>query len=111
MLSRADGYFRALVWNSTFWTSPLIVDGHVYCGTENGDMKIFELSKTKNLVAEVSTVGTLHAASSALRARLPARDRLSPSWASRMRPMIATGTNEIAWSTSAAPTARSFGAP
>lgn len=36
------------------WGSPLIVDGKVYCGTENGDVKIFELSKKKELIAEVS---------------------------------------------------------
>ena len=26
----------------------------MYCGTENGDVKIFELSKKKELIAEVS---------------------------------------------------------
>ncbi len=42
------------------WGSPLIVDGHVFCGTENGDMKIFELSKTKKLVAEVSMENSIY---------------------------------------------------
>lgn len=36
------------------WGSPLIVDGKVYLGTENGDVKIFKLSREKELIAEVS---------------------------------------------------------
>ena len=36
------------------WGTPLIVDGRVYCGTENGDVKIFKLSAKKELVSELS---------------------------------------------------------
>ncbi|MDB5390764.1 MAG: Pyrrolo-quinoline quinone, partial [Planctomycetaceae bacterium] len=42
------------------WGSPLIVDGHVYCGTENGDVKIFKLSKEKEIVAEVSMENSVY---------------------------------------------------
>lgn len=42
------------------WGSPLIVDGHVYCGTENGDVKIFNLSKEKEIVAEVSMENSVY---------------------------------------------------
>ncbi len=42
------------------WNAPLIVDGRVYCGTENGDVKIFELSKTKNLIAEMNVENTVY---------------------------------------------------
>jgi len=36
------------------WGSPLIVDGHVYIGDEDGDVTIFELSKEQNIVAELN---------------------------------------------------------
>lgn len=36
------------------WSAPLIVDGHIYCGTESGDIKIFDLSPRKNLIGEIS---------------------------------------------------------
>ncbi|MES2789809.1 MAG: PQQ-binding-like beta-propeller repeat protein [Planctomycetota bacterium] len=42
------------------WGSPLIVDGKVYCGTENGDVKIFKLSKEKELIAEVSVENSVY---------------------------------------------------
>ena len=34
------------------WASPLIANGRVYIGDEDGDLKIFERSKTKTVVAE-----------------------------------------------------------
>ena len=36
------------------WGSPLIVDGKVYLGDEDGDIVVFELSAKKNLLAENS---------------------------------------------------------
>ncbi len=42
------------------WGSPLIVEGKVYCGTENGDVKIFELSKKKNVINEVSLESSVY---------------------------------------------------
>jgi outer membrane protein assembly factor BamB len=33
---------------SSVWGSPLIVDGHVYLGDENGDIRVFQLSKEKH---------------------------------------------------------------
>ncbi len=35
------------------WGSPLIADGKVYIGDEDGDVTIFELSKELNIIAEV----------------------------------------------------------
>ena len=36
------------------WGSPLIVDGKVYIGDEDGDISIFRLSKEKDLIAEIN---------------------------------------------------------
>jgi outer membrane protein assembly factor BamB len=36
------------------WASPLIVDGKVYIGDEDGDISIFNLSKEKELLAEIN---------------------------------------------------------
>jgi len=36
------------------WGSPMIADGKIYVGDEDGDISIFELSAEKNLVAEVN---------------------------------------------------------
>ena len=36
------------------WGVPLIVDGHLYCGGENGDIRIFELSTKKTLRVAMS---------------------------------------------------------
>ncbi len=36
------------------WASPLIVDGKVYIGDEDGDICVFELSPTLNLISEVN---------------------------------------------------------
>jgi outer membrane protein assembly factor BamB len=36
------------------WGSPLIVDGKVYIGDEDGDICIFALSKEKDLLAEIN---------------------------------------------------------
>ncbi|MFM7250258.1 MAG: PQQ-binding-like beta-propeller repeat protein [Planctomycetaceae bacterium] len=36
------------------WGSPLIADGKIYVGDEDGDISIFELSAEKNLIAEVN---------------------------------------------------------
>lgn len=35
------------------WSSPLIVDGHVYIGSTDGTLTIFELAKTLNVVAAI----------------------------------------------------------
>lgn len=36
------------------WGSPLIVEGRVYIGDEDGDISIFELSKEMNLIGEIN---------------------------------------------------------
>jgi outer membrane protein assembly factor BamB len=36
------------------WASPLIVDGKVFIGDEDGDVTIFQLSKEKEIVAEIN---------------------------------------------------------
>ncbi|MDA1017918.1 MAG: PQQ-binding-like beta-propeller repeat protein [Planctomycetota bacterium] len=36
------------------WASPLIVDGKVYIGDEDGDISIFRLSKQKEILAEIN---------------------------------------------------------
>lgn len=36
------------------WGSPLIADGKIYVGDEDGDISIFELSAEKNLIAEIN---------------------------------------------------------
>ena len=36
------------------WGSPLIVDGKVYIGDEDGDICIFALGKEKELLAEIN---------------------------------------------------------
>jgi outer membrane protein assembly factor BamB len=36
------------------WASPLIADGKVYIGDEDGDISIFELSPEKNLIGEIN---------------------------------------------------------
>jgi outer membrane protein assembly factor BamB len=36
------------------WASPLIVDGKVYIGDEDGDICVFEFSPKKNLISEVN---------------------------------------------------------
>lgn len=42
------------------WGSPLIVDGKVYCGDEDGDITIFELSKELNVIAEINMVNSIY---------------------------------------------------
>jgi len=36
------------------WGSPLIVDGRVYIGDEDGDISIFKLSKDKDMLGEIN---------------------------------------------------------
>ena len=36
------------------WGSPMMGDGKIYVGDEDGDISIFELSPEKNLIAEVN---------------------------------------------------------
>ncbi len=42
------------------WASPLIADGKVYIGDEDGDISIFELSKERKLIAEISLGSALY---------------------------------------------------
>ncbi len=42
------------------WGSPLIVDGKVYIGDEDGDISIFELSTKKNLINEVNMINSIY---------------------------------------------------
>jgi outer membrane protein assembly factor BamB len=36
------------------WGSPLIADGKVYIGDEDGDISVFTLSREKNLLGEIN---------------------------------------------------------
>jgi outer membrane protein assembly factor BamB len=36
------------------WGSPLIVDGKIYCGDEDGDVTVFKLDKTKEVLTEIN---------------------------------------------------------
>jgi outer membrane protein assembly factor BamB len=36
------------------WGSPLLADGKVYIGDEDGDISVFDLSREKNLLGEVN---------------------------------------------------------
>jgi outer membrane protein assembly factor BamB len=47
---------------ATVWSSPLVVDGKVYLGDEDGDMAVFELSAKKNLLAENSMGDSVYSA-------------------------------------------------
>ena len=42
------------------WGSPLIVDGKVYIGDEDGDITILELSNKKNVIAEINMVNSIY---------------------------------------------------
>jgi len=47
--------------NSDTWSSPYLVDGKVYIGNEDGNMYIFEASKKKKLIKQVSMRGKIRA--------------------------------------------------
>ncbi len=42
------------------WGSPLIADGKVYIGDEDGDMSIFALSKEKTLLTEINMGNSIY---------------------------------------------------
>jgi len=42
------------------WGSPLIVDGKVYIGDEDGDLTVFELSKEKKILNEISMLNSVY---------------------------------------------------
>ena len=42
------------------WASPLVADGKIYIGDEDGDISIFELSATKKLIAEINLGSALY---------------------------------------------------
>jgi outer membrane protein assembly factor BamB len=42
------------------WGSPLIADGKVYIGDEDGDITVFELSKELNILGEVSMINSVY---------------------------------------------------
>ena len=42
------------------WGSPLIVDGKVYIGDEDGDVTVFELSKELNIIAEPNLINSIY---------------------------------------------------
>ena len=42
------------------WGTPLIVDGKIYIGDEDGDVVIFKLSKTQNVLAEIDTGSSIY---------------------------------------------------
>lgn len=52
------------------WGSPLIADGKVYIGDEDGDISVFGLSKEKNLIAEVSMLNAIYSTPIAANNRL-----------------------------------------
>src|SRR5262249_644659 len=43
------------------WSSPYIVDGHVYLGNENGVMHVFKVGKKKELVRKIQMKGKVRA--------------------------------------------------
>jgi outer membrane protein assembly factor BamB len=47
---------------ATVWGSPLVVDGKVYLGDEDGDVAVFELSAKKKLLAENSMADAVYSA-------------------------------------------------
>jgi outer membrane protein assembly factor BamB len=42
------------------WSSPLVVDGKVFIGNEDGTMFIFEHGKKSNVLAEIELNGVVH---------------------------------------------------
>jgi outer membrane protein assembly factor BamB len=42
------------------WGSPLVVEGHVYIGDEDGDITVFDHGKEKNIVSEFSMVNSVY---------------------------------------------------
>ena len=44
------------------WGSPLIVDGKIYLGDEDGDVAVFELSAKKKLLAENNMADSVYSA-------------------------------------------------
>ena len=43
------------------WSSPYVVDGHVYIGNENGEVHIFKHGRSKQLVRKVRMKGKVRA--------------------------------------------------
>jgi outer membrane protein assembly factor BamB len=43
------------------WGSPIVIDGKVYLGDEDGDVVVLEASKTKKLIAESSLGSSVYA--------------------------------------------------
>ena len=39
---------------ATIWGGPLLADGKIYIGDEDGDMAVFELAEQMNLLAEIN---------------------------------------------------------
>ncbi|MDX1969522.1 MAG: PQQ-binding-like beta-propeller repeat protein [Planctomycetaceae bacterium] len=42
------------------WGSPLIADGKVFIGDEDGDITVFELSKKMNILSEISMINAIY---------------------------------------------------
>lgn len=53
-------YWQYDQFASMWMGSPLVVDGKVYCCDEDGDVTIFEASKTRQLIAEINMGNTLY---------------------------------------------------
>jgi outer membrane protein assembly factor BamB len=52
------------------WASPLIADGKVYIGDEDGDILIFELSPEKKEIAEINVGSAVYTTPIAANGRL-----------------------------------------
>ena len=54
LMSQQENLIGHTTWLAASWGSPLIVDGKVYIGDEDGDVCIFKLAKEMDLVAEIN---------------------------------------------------------
>ena len=63
---------------ATVWGTPLLADGKIYIGDEDGDVAIFELSATLNLIAEINVGNSVYTTIMAARDTLfiPSRGQL-----------------------------------
>jgi outer membrane protein assembly factor BamB len=46
---------------AAIWGSPMVIDGKVYLGDEDGDVTVLEASRTKKLIAESNMGSSVYA--------------------------------------------------
>ncbi len=65
-----DATTGQLLWThdqaAAAWATPLIADGKVYMGDEDGDLSIFRLARKKDLLAEISCQDSIYATPAAV---------------------------------------------